>query len=389
MAARPIGLAFATPSHRVEMIGLDGAAAHEQAWRDLGARALEPNVFAEPAFVVGGLRHFANADRLRLLFVWQGDSTDRLIGAIVLQFPRRPLGFGVARLWQSDQAGLAALMLDRQTGGQALEAVMDWIARERPAMIGLFLPTLEVDGPTALAVRALSLRRSAWHRQLAARSRAALPAAGRLARGFEASLPRKRLKEWRRQMRRLKERGDVEFRVAADDAAVERFLALEAKGWKGAQRTALGADAGLAAFTRSMLASLARDGKLAVHLLELDGEALAIGLMLRSGDRAFYWKTAYEESYAEYSPGLQLTLELSRAQQRDASIAATDSCAIEGHPMIDRLWTARLALVDCVIATRPGAARRLAVWAAGEAAGRYLKEAIKQAINPWRGRKRS
>src|SRR5208282_5962023 len=104
------------------------------------------NVFAEPAFVVSALRHFAKADRLRLLFVWQGDSRDRLVGAIVMQFPRNPLGFGVARVWQSDQAGLAALMLDRQAAGQALEAVMDWIARERPATVGLLLPTLEADG---------------------------------------------------------------------------------------------------------------------------------------------------------------------------------------------------------------------------------------------------
>ena len=376
-------------SHRVEIVEPDAAAAHEEAWRDLSARALEPNVFAEPAFVVSALRHFARAERLQLLFVWQDDASGRLIGAMVLRFPRGPLGFGVARLWQSDQAGLAALMLDRESGEQALEAVIDWIARERPAIIGLFLPTLEADGPTALAVRALGLRRSASYLRLAPRSRAVLTAAARLARGFEASLPRKRLKEWRRQMRRLRERGDVEFRVAADGAAVEKFLALEAKGWKGARRTALGADADLAAFARSMLSSLARDGKLAVHLLELDGEALAIGLMLRSGDRAFYWKTAYEESFAEYSPGLQLTLELSRAQQRDASIAATDSCAIEDHPMIDRLWTERLALVNCLIATRPGAARGLTLWAAGEAAKRRLKEAVKQAINPLRGRKRS
>jgi hypothetical protein len=138
-----------------------------------------------------------------------------------------------------------------------------------------------------------------------------------------------------------------------------------------------------------MLASFARDGKLAIHLLELDGEALAVGLILHSGDRAFYWKTAYEESYAEYSPGLQLTLELSRVQQRDASIAATDSCAIAGHPMIDRLWPARLALVDCVIAIRPGSSPGLGLWAAFEAARRHLREAMKRAVNPWRGRKRS
>jgi CelD/BcsL family acetyltransferase involved in cellulose biosynthesis len=375
--------------HRVEILGVDGAAAHEPAWRDLSARALEPNVFAEPAFVIGALRNFARRDRLRLLFVWQGDAPERLIGAMVMRFPRGPLGFGVARLWQSDQAGLAAVMLDRRSGEPAFEAVLDWIARERPATLGLWLPAIAADGPTALAVQAVGQRRRAVVRQFAPRSRALLFAAARPAEGFEASLPKKRLKEWGRQMRRLKDHGDVAFRVTADAAAVEKFLALEAKGWKGAQRTALGADAGLAAFTRSMLASLARDGKLAIHLLELDGEPLAIGLILRSADRAFYWKTAYAESYAEYSPGVQLTLELSRVQQRDAAIAATDSCAIAGHPMIDRLWPARLALIDCVIAIRAGASPGLGLWAAVEAARRRLREAAKRTINPWRGRKRS
>jgi CelD/BcsL family acetyltransferase involved in cellulose biosynthesis len=377
------------PGDRVEIIAADAAAAHIEAWRGLSARALEANVFAEPVFILNALRHFVGSDRLRLLFVWQGAGEERLIGAIVLQFPKGPLGFGVARVWQSNQAGLAALMLDREAAERALEAVIAWIARERPKIIGLLLPTLDVAGPTSAAARAVSLRRNAQFRQLSPRGRAVLAAAAKLARGFETSLPKKRLKEWGRQMRRLRERGQVQRRVAADASAVEKFLVLEAKGWKGAQRTALGADAGLAAFTRAMLGSLAQDGRLAIHLLELDGQALAIGLMLRSGDRAFYWKTAYDEAYAEYSPGVQLTLEISRAQQRDATIATTDSCAIEGHPMIDRLWTARLALIDCVVATRPGAARGLALWLAAEAAKLRLKEIAKRAINPLRGRKRS
>jgi CelD/BcsL family acetyltransferase involved in cellulose biosynthesis len=377
------------PGAHVEIVALDGVEACEGAWRDLGARALEANVFAEPAFVINALRHFARTDRLRLLFVWQDESRERLIGALVLESPRIAVGPGVARVWQSNQAGLAALTLDRETAERALEAVMDWLAQARPRTIGLYLPMLDAAGPTLLAFRAVGLRRGARFLQFGQHGRAVLVAAAKLARGFEGSLPKKRLKEWGRQMRRLKERGEVSFRTASDGAAVEKFLALEAKGWKGAQHTALGANAGLAAFTRAMLSSLAREGKLAIHFLELDDQPLATGVMLRAGDRAFYWKTAYEELYAEYSPGLQLTLELSRAQQRDPSIAATDSCAIEGHPMIDRLWTARLALVDCVVALRPGPARGLALWLAGEIAKRRLKDLAKRLINPLRGRKSS
>jgi CelD/BcsL family acetyltransferase involved in cellulose biosynthesis len=377
------------PGARVEIVGLDGADPYEDAWRDLSSRALEANVFAEPAFVVSALRHFARSDRLQLLFVWQGESRERLIGALVLQYPRLRAGPGVARVWQSDQAGLAALMLDREAAEQALGAVMDWLRDERPRTIGLLLPSLDASGATFLTVQTIGAHRNARLCQFSQRRRAVLSVAAKLARGFEGSLPKKRLKEWGRQMRRLRERGEVDFRVASDGPAVEKFLALEAKGWKGAQRTALGADAGLAAFTRSMLARLAQEGNLAIHLLELDGQAIATGVILRSGDRAFYWKTAYEESYAEFSLGLQLTLALSRAQERDPTIAATDSCAIEGHPMIDRLWTARLALADCVIALRPGPARGLTLWLAGEMARRRLREVAKQWVNPLRGRKRS
>jgi hypothetical protein len=377
------------PGARVEIVGLERAVANDGAWRDLSARALEANVFAEPAFIVSALRHFANADRLHLLFVWRDESRERLIGATVLEFPRILVGYGVARIWQSEQAGLAALMLDREAADEALGALIDWLVQERPKIIGLFLPSSDASGPTISALGALSLRGRQQFHQFGQHGRALLAAAAKLARGFEGPLPKKRLKEWARQMRRLRERGEVRFRVASDEAAIETFLALEGRGWKGAQHTALGADAGLAGFTRSMLADLAREGKLAIHFLELDGEALATGVMLRSGDRAFYWKTAYAESYAEYSPGLQLTLELSRMQQRDSTIAATDSCAIEGHPMIDRLWTARLPLVDCLVALRPGPARGLMLWLAAEMAKRRLKEAAKQVINPLRGRKRS
>ena len=266
---------------RAEIVEWDAVEAHLSAWRDLSGRALEPNPFAEPAFVVSALRTFARDERLKLLLVWRDASKTRLIGAVVLKLPPLALGFAVARVWQSNQAGLAALLLDRDAGEEALAAILGWIARERPGIIGLLAPSLDASGPTALAAEALAGRMGAPCRIVAERSRAVLLAANPAA-GFQASLPKKRLKEWGRQMRRLEERGAVALRIAADSAAVEAFLALEAKGWKGAQRTALSRNPDLAAFARTMLAAFAAEGRLAVHLLELDGAATAAGLVLRS-----------------------------------------------------------------------------------------------------------
>lgn len=374
---------------RVESVPLERLGAVEDVWRALSRRALEPNVFAEPAFVVNALRHLAPGAQCRPVLVWRGAADDRLIGALVLETPLALPGLRVARIWRSEQAGLAALLLDQDEAAEALAALLDWLARARPAVAGLLAPALAEAGPTKGALAALARRQNLRRLDLGRAERALLLAPAAPDGGFEDRLPKKRSKEWARLLRRLGERGAVAFRVAADAEAIEAFLSIEARGWKGARRTALGSDPGRAAFTRAMLAAMARDGALAVHVLAVGGAAIAAAVVLRSGERAFYWKTAYDEAYAEYSPGVQVTLALSRAQMRDPSLAATDSCAIAGHPMIDRLWPARLALVDQAIATRSGPAIGLALWGASEQVRRRIKETAKRLINPLRGRKRS
>ena len=362
----------------IEPVSTDAAQAHIAAWRRLCVRASEPNVFAEPEFVLPALRCIGATRRLQMLLVWRDDARQALIGVAVLRFP--VAGFGVARIWQSEQAGLPALMLDREAIAPALDAIVDWLARQ-PRLVGLVAPTLEAEGPTAAALGALAARANLAIHWPHKRARAALPATSAPLGGIDSSLPKKRVKEWARQRRRLAEGGALAYTASTDARGVEEFLALEARGWKGARGTALRDDPALARFTRAMLEGFAAEGRLTIHRLARDGAPIAIGLVLRAQRRAFYWKTAYDEAFAAFSPGVQLTLDLSRAVERDASIALTDSCAIPDHPMIDSLWTARLALVDCVIATRPGAAAPLALWLRGEALRLRLREAAKTLVN--------
>ena len=289
---------------RVESVPLERLGAVEDVWRALSRRALEPNVFAEPAFVVNALRHLAPGAQCRPVLVWRGAADDRLIGALVLETPLALPGLRVARIWRSEQAGLAALLLDQDEAAEALAALLDWLARARPAVAGLLAPALAEAGPTNGALAALARRQNLRGLDLGRTERALLLAPAAPDGGFEDRLPKKRSKEWARLLRRLGERGAVAFRVAADAEAIEAFLSIEARGWKGARRTALGSDPGRAAFTRAMLAAMARDGALAVHVLAVGGAAIAAAVVLRSGERAFYWKTAYDEAYAEYSPGV-------------------------------------------------------------------------------------
>lgn len=365
----------------VEVVSPEELSLREDAWRDLARRAEEPNPFAEREFLLPALRLAGKG--LEIWLVWRDDSRGALIAILVPRGPR--LGLGMARIWRSEQAGLAAMMFDAAGREDALEAVMARV-RARRGVAGLVIPGVEPGGPLARALRATAARSGSRLEMSNARRRAALYLGGA---NFEDSLDKRRRKEWARQGRRLAERGRLESRLAGGSDGIERFLALEAKGWKGARGTALGVDAARLAFARAMLAAFAERGRLQIHELALDGKSIAAGLTLRAGSRAFYWKTAYDESYAENSPGVLLTLELSRRLARETGLALVDSCALQDHPMIDRIWPGRIELVDFALAAGASRGWRLSACVALERAWAAARERAKRIVNRLRGSKRS
>jgi CelD/BcsL family acetyltransferase involved in cellulose biosynthesis len=170
------------------------------------------------------------------------------------------------------------------------------------------------------------------------------------------ALGAKKLKELRRQRNRLAEHGAVTFDVAREPehvkAALETFLELEASGWKGQRGTALGQHAGDAAFIRSAAAALAETGSCEIVTLRAGETPVASAIVLRHLDRAFYFKLGVDERFAKFSPGVQLTLDLTRHLCADPAIRMVDSTANPGHPMIDPIWRGRLAIGDVLIPLR-------------------------------------
>jgi hypothetical protein len=74
--------------------------------------------------------------------------------------------------------------------------------------------------------------------------------------------------------------------------------------------------------------------------------------VLRHQDRAFFFKLGIDESFARYSPGVQLTLDLTRHLCADPAIASADSTASADHPMINPIWRGRFAIGDVLIPLR-------------------------------------
>ena len=167
----------------------------------------------------------------------------------------------------------------------------------------------------------------------------------------------KKLKELRRQRNRLAEHGAVRFEVARTPdtvaTAIETFLELEASGWKARRGTALKQNDGDAGFIRRATAALAATGQCEIVTLHAGETPVASAIVLRHLDRAFYFKLGVDERFAKFSPGVQLTLELTRHLCASAVIATADSTASADHPMINPIWRGRLKIGDVLIPLRP------------------------------------
>ena len=145
-----------------------------------------------------------------------------------------------------------------------------------------------------------------------------------------------------------REQGAVAFRrwQAGEplDPWIGAFLDLEARGWKGRAGSALASHGDTEAWFRAILTGAADAEKLDLRALDLDGRPLAMLVNFLCPPGGFSFKTAFDEDYARFSPGVllqQANLDL----LEDSRIAWVDSCAAPGHPMIDSVWRERRHLL--------------------------------------------
>lgn len=323
-------------------------------WETLAAAPLEANGFFDPGFSLNAAAHARHGRGAQALAAWSGG---RLTGLLPVTTAARAFALPIPALVATQPYNsLSTPLLDRENGERAAGDLIDAAARSGAAL--LVLPMVAMTGPAFDALSAAVAARGLEMVSDNVYQRAALSTDLDDETYLRSGMGSKKLKELRRQGHRLADEGTVAFVHSTTPEAVgpalERFLELEARGWKGKRHTGLGQHAGDAAFARAMAADLASRGRFEVAELTLDGHTLASGLVIRQAGRALFFKIAYDEAYARLSVGVQLTTELTRRFIADASLAFVDSTALPGHPMIDHVWRERLTVGDLYIQTRPG-----------------------------------
>lgn len=318
-------------------------AAFVSSWRRLADTASEPNVFHAPEFLVPAIAHCDGLRRARIIAL-QDDG--QLCGLMPIAheayYGRWPVPH--SQNWRHPNCFLGTPLIrpgHERAFWQTLLADLD---RNPRAGLFLHLHGIATDGPVFAALQQLCAEQRRPCDIVLAEERAMLATDLPGPAYYEQVVRKKKRKELGRLRNRLAEMGDVQTVQGCDtaglDAWLDEFLALEQSGWKGRNGSAL-ADM---AETRGLFLAASHQahaaGKLHLIAMRLDGRPIAMLINFLSPPGGFSFKTAFAEDFARFSPGVLLQID-NLGILADQGLAWMDSCAAEGHPMIDSLWAER------------------------------------------------
>lgn len=248
-------------------------------------------------------------------------------------------------------------LVDAECAGEALEMLLRLLADPQLEMPPVFDFTHQITGTQTYGLICEAAQNLGLPtRQGASHERAALFSSNDLKTYPDGVLPRKRVRDYARQLRRLKETGSVSFHCARTEEEVldafEDFITLELRSWKGRRGTALYNQKNITSFSRQIVAEMAVRRRSEIFSMSCGNTTIASLIMLGRDGHLVPWKMAYDEALNSHSPGVQVMLYATAALLKRKSFKSADSLAVSDHWMMNRLWPDRLTVTDLSVQLR-------------------------------------
>lgn len=342
----------------------------QAAFDELASRSDAANPFMSPALVAAAATAVP-ASSIIILAAYDPDEPDRLTGLWCLRQQRDLWSAGLAVLQTPlfpRYECLSAPVLDRVRSKPALMAMLAHVkasadlpniirATSWPTRLNHLLPADISTSPAEIWQRAV-MRASPAH-------------------GAEAYLKAslgKALNKRNNRQKQLAQLGELAVITTRGDdavAALEHYIRLEAKGWKGQSGTSLSEVPPEAAYMRAAISQMANANRLAVDMLTLDGKPVAVGIVVEAGHDNLYWKAAFDEDFSRFSPGSLLHLAVTRRLFSEHR-ASLDSGMMAFTSPAYMPWSERAEMAHLTIGNGPVAAI-VALMAGLRLAARRLK----------------
>jgi hypothetical protein len=322
----------------------------------LSNRAMEPNVFFSARLLAPAMPRVEDK-QVRLALIRDEDgarSRMRMLMPFTVEKPGFSVGASIIRVWANPFGPLGTPLLDAEDAAETIDNLLEGLGRREMRLPSvLVMPDIRPNGRFAQLAKAVAIGRNLPITLTDPSLRPMLESDLDGDAYLKQAVSPHHLREMRRQWRQLATRGRLDYAVARQPEDVrirmEEFLALEAKGWKGRKRSALISDRYRSAFAREAITNLAETDAVRIHTVDFEGRAIASLIVFIMAGEAYTWKTAYDESFAPYSPGKLLMMKLTEWHLEDANILRTDSCAVPDHPIMSRLWEEREEMGTLVI----------------------------------------
>lgn len=310
------------------------------AWRELSDSAADPNPFFDPDFALPAARHL-DAD-VELLVAKDGP---QWVGCLPVELTRgwRRIPMRGLVTWRHLYCFLGTPLLHESAASAAMTEMLEHARSLGGAFVGLDLfPT---DGAAEVALQDAFQSLGSRPIELETFDRAFLE---RRADGDYLALSAKHRRNFERLRRRLAEDVGAELTLrdcTSDPGALDRFLEIEASGWKGTDgtSTAMG-PVGHGDLFKDICTRLTGRGMLQLVSAEAGDATAAMLCNLIAGDTASTFKIAVQQNLDPYSPGVQLEILYLDSFHADTRLNRVDSCADYNNQMINRLWPDRREL---------------------------------------------
>jgi CelD/BcsL family acetyltransferase involved in cellulose biosynthesis len=311
----------------------------EMEWRDLAARAAEPNPFYEPDCLIPAAEHQVFGDEIRLAIA---ELDGRFYGCVPFRavnrwkFPYPVLTSQVRRM-----NGLGTPLIDSEMGVEAATALLRTIRGERSVGRGrmFVLDTSGAGGPVSLYLREAAHKLGFWICAYETFDRGLL--VSRDGPEYEKTVSYKSRRNLRRQMRLLGDAVGTEVDLvdrSNDLVAIDDYIALEALGYKAQKGIAMTTVPGEPEYFREMCERFAKSGRLQLLALQAGSQTIAMQMWMKAGKGAFLIKGSYDEAYAQFGPGVLLHTLAIDFFNKETDSEWMDSCTGPNHNLLFRLW---------------------------------------------------
>jgi hypothetical protein len=330
------------------------------AWEELAAAAIEPNVFYEHWMLLPALEAFGAEKDISVVLVLIHDPNNanapaKLGGLFPLERIRkfRKLKVSALGLWQHVHCYVCTPLVRADAARECMVELFQWFRSGGAGALLMELGCVSGDGPFHKMLVDLSneLGLLSWTTEMFTRG---------LWRGGndkntdpESAISGDLRRRLRRKEKRLSERGRVEHLVMqpGDDVGrwIDEFLQIEASGWKGRGGTALACSESGRRYFSEIATSAFRRGRLLMLGVNFDGRPIARRCAFLAGEGSFAFKTAYDEKFADFSPGAMLELDSIRQLQALPGVGWMDSCAAADNFLVNRLSNDRKTIQSLAV----------------------------------------